>query len=486
MRYRKFNLQALLDTSVKAACNEEISCVKLLKCVEGQFNKAFLLTMSNGLEVVARLPNPNAGPAFYTVASEVATRHFLRDKLGIPIPRVYGWSAEACNPVGAEYIIEEKATGQPLGNVWANLTLAAQLDVVNQVVDMEKKIASVSFPKHGCIYYETDLKLKSLDYEALCSRHGFSESVTGQKDQLPVFVIRPSANPNFWGRERAAMNLDRGPWGNVADYAAALGKNEIEWATSYARQRINFYRSMETPETPNDYITLIKGFLGLSPFLAASSNIEQPNRISHPDLHLDNVFIDPGTNRITCIIDWQQTSVCPISLQRSCPQMLELSLTPHSDQRSHERKLLDHYYSAVKKTDPLRWKVLTDPLLTVKTNLFSLVPGCWHQEDLFSLHNALITVVAHWSDIGYSETPCPVHFNEEELIRHQDEMSLVEGISAVMHELQDTGLIPLGSMVCREYYERAMELNNRFKGEFINLAENERQRELHAKVWPYQ
>ena len=80
--------------------------VKLLKCVEGQFNKAFLLTMSNGCEVIARLPNPNAGPSFFTTASEVATRHFvckgncfylgelinkkkLRDQLGIPIPRIY-------------------------------------------------------------------------------------------------------------------------------------------------------------------------------------------------------------------------------------------------------------------------------------------------------------------------------------------------------------------------------------------------------------
>lgn len=131
--------------------------------------------------------------------------------MGIPIPRIYDWSAEAYNPVGAEYILEEKATGQPLGNVWANLTLAAQLDVVNQVVNMEKKIASISFPKHGCIFYETDLKSRSLDYEALDSQHGSSESATCQNDQLPAFVIGPSANPSFWEREKAAMDLDRGP-----------------------------------------------------------------------------------------------------------------------------------------------------------------------------------------------------------------------------------------------------------------------------------
>ena len=37
-------------------------------------NKAFILTMDNGVEVLAKLPNPSAGPAFYTT---VATRTFV-------------------------------------------------------------------------------------------------------------------------------------------------------------------------------------------------------------------------------------------------------------------------------------------------------------------------------------------------------------------------------------------------------------------------
>ena len=47
---------------------------KVLKLIEGLHNKAFIFTMDNGMEVVAKLPNPNAGPARYTTASEVATR----------------------------------------------------------------------------------------------------------------------------------------------------------------------------------------------------------------------------------------------------------------------------------------------------------------------------------------------------------------------------------------------------------------------------
>jgi hypothetical protein len=99
MRYRKFNLKGLLDEAVRSVGNGARSCmiiilrhasvlwanplslsdlgVKVLKCVEGQFNKVFILTMDNDAELVVKIPNPNAGPAFYTTASEVATRHFV-------------------------------------------------------------------------------------------------------------------------------------------------------------------------------------------------------------------------------------------------------------------------------------------------------------------------------------------------------------------------------------------------------------------------
>lgn len=33
--------------------------------------------MDNGSEVFAKLPNSTAGPAYYTTASEVATREFV-------------------------------------------------------------------------------------------------------------------------------------------------------------------------------------------------------------------------------------------------------------------------------------------------------------------------------------------------------------------------------------------------------------------------
>jgi hypothetical protein len=41
--------------------------------------------MDNGLEVLAKLPNPIARPAYFTTASEVATREFV--STSIPKPK---------------------------------------------------------------------------------------------------------------------------------------------------------------------------------------------------------------------------------------------------------------------------------------------------------------------------------------------------------------------------------------------------------------
>jgi hypothetical protein len=48
-------------------------CVNVEKFADGQYNKAFLLTMDDRQQVVAKVPNPNAGLPHFTTASEVAT-----------------------------------------------------------------------------------------------------------------------------------------------------------------------------------------------------------------------------------------------------------------------------------------------------------------------------------------------------------------------------------------------------------------------------
>lgn len=60
------------------------------KITEGGFNKIYFLGADDGSEVFARISTPIAGPAHYTTASEVATMNFLRNVLGLPVPKNLG------------------------------------------------------------------------------------------------------------------------------------------------------------------------------------------------------------------------------------------------------------------------------------------------------------------------------------------------------------------------------------------------------------
>lgn len=74
-RYRAFNVAGLQGLAARAVGSG--GCVSITKLAEGGFNKVFRLVMDDGKSVLARIPNPNAGPSFYTTASEVATMEFV-------------------------------------------------------------------------------------------------------------------------------------------------------------------------------------------------------------------------------------------------------------------------------------------------------------------------------------------------------------------------------------------------------------------------
>ena len=55
------------------------------KLPEGNFNKAFLVSMQDGAEVVVKIPNPNTGQSHYTTASEAATMSYVRNNLQLVV-----------------------------------------------------------------------------------------------------------------------------------------------------------------------------------------------------------------------------------------------------------------------------------------------------------------------------------------------------------------------------------------------------------------
>lgn len=70
-----FNMNELAKTAALSMGAER--CIDVEKCPDGLYNKAFIFTFENGLQIIGKVPNPVAGLPHFTTASEVATLDFV-------------------------------------------------------------------------------------------------------------------------------------------------------------------------------------------------------------------------------------------------------------------------------------------------------------------------------------------------------------------------------------------------------------------------
>ncbi|KAJ5941369.1 phosphotransferase enzyme family protein [Penicillium verrucosum] len=473
-RYLKFNLQQLIRVAIDS-CDGAHYCTRVTKCAEGLYNKAFILEMNNGSEVFAKLPNPNAGPAHFTVASEVATRELLRHVFDVPVPRILSWSCNSANNlVGAEYIIEERAPGVRLGSVWNQWPRDLKLQLITQVVDLENKLTSITFDEHGCIYFKKDLR-------SLVGKAEDIHSHSVDDDALKDFCIGPLTTNELWNGTRRNMKLDRGPWKHPCEYTRAMGLNEMAWIKSHARPRMNYYRSNQNREPPADGVTLLEKYVDVSPYLIPDPNdkTSASNVLWHPDLHLDNVFVDPNTCQITRVVDWQSACVAPLFYQSTVPRLCRhprpvregwaIPERPEDFENlsQDEQKKIDddlesetihkYYEAQVYKRAPLHWAVLQQPTIPIIRKPVWLVSGVWENP--------------------FSDEEINLHFKEEENIK---------GVGQMLLLFREQAILPVDGMVEAEDYDVARENCRKFKDIFIGLAKDENEGELFRNLWPYQ
>lgn len=152
--------------------------------------------MRDEFQMVARIPYSSTKPKYFAVASEVATMDFLRSS-GLPIPEIYGYSPVADNAAETEYMFMEFVQGSQLGDIWSDLEEKDITSISRQVVELESKMMSITFPAGGSLYYRKDL-----------------EKVSGNPG-IPLeddrFCVGPDTKLYMWFGRRSHLNVDRGP-----------------------------------------------------------------------------------------------------------------------------------------------------------------------------------------------------------------------------------------------------------------------------------
>lgn len=190
-----FNVEELKKAAATAANTPIEDVESIRKFSEGGFNRIFEISMRTGSSILARLPYPSTLPRRLATASEVATLAFVRAH-GIPAPRVLGYSV-GDNPVGSEYILMEKLPGRPIGDTWFDLSENERLKVLFEIVNLETKIFAIGLPASGSIYYASDLSPETPQVPLPESGDGL--------------CIGPYVALRWWFKERADLDIDRGP-----------------------------------------------------------------------------------------------------------------------------------------------------------------------------------------------------------------------------------------------------------------------------------
>ncbi|EAS37376.3 phosphotransferase enzyme family protein [Coccidioides immitis RS] len=463
-RYVKFDMSRLLELAVSLIGSKY--CVEVVKISEGQYNKVFLLTMNDGREVIVKLPNPNAGRPCFTTASEVATMDFLRNILHLPVPKVYAWSSKASeNPVGAEYIIMEKQAGVMLSDVWESMKGKQKAHIVLQVVDFEKTLTSTKFTKVGALYYKDDLPAM------LDTSSPLYVDKDGKEVHSAKFGIGPTNHRSFFDFGRGKLDIDHGPWSTPAEFMIAIAHREILCARARLRYPLMpeglFYGPRQYQPSSSKKLSALHNYLKVAPYVLPDNRAALTPVLWHGDLHLQNIFVDPGEpTRILGIVDWQCVSICPLFMQVTRPGFLDYngpapeglrqihlpgnfdSMTSdeqrnakalHQAQTLHNlylarsRQVNEEAFQAMQGQDTLRHQV-------------SVIPGLTLMDYEPCLSSLLRDVEKRWPEIvgigtdGLPLVPCPLQFSAAEIQEQErDEELWAQGVGLMNDFISDTG-----------------------------------------------
>ncbi|KAL3442050.1 hypothetical protein BJX65DRAFT_299325 [Aspergillus insuetus] len=287
-------------------------------------------------------------------------------------------------------------------------------------------VVSISFDKHGCIYFKEDLR-------AIVGEAQDINTPTLGSDALERFSIGPLTTTTLWTRSRQNLRLDRGP------------------------------------------CKLLEKYIQLAPYLT-------PQPSDNPS----NIVVDPDTHKITSILDWQSARVAPLWYQSGVPALCRHpgpvregwavprrpadfgSLAPDKQKRvddAIESETLHKYYEAqVYSRAPRLWAVLQ------------------RHREISTL--SLMDITALWSEF-FPEVPSPIEFTSDEIQRHSKEEANNKAVGSMLLMFRHTHVLPEDRMVKLQDYALTTNRNRSPRRALINLAKDEEKRELFSNLWPH-
>ncbi|KIJ31301.1 hypothetical protein M422DRAFT_267113 [Sphaerobolus stellatus SS14] len=451
-RYLKFNVDALVAEAIR--CTEASSCIGFQKLpYEGLRHRSFEIELDTGIKVIAKLPLKLRVPAHLSTASEVATMHFARNFLGMPVPKVLSYCSRAeTTEVGAEYIITEKPEGTPLASRWHTAPEKSTLNFLEDLVGYEKVMAETNFPAMGSLYFERDL------FDGTPFVPFRAEYDSGAVEE---YAIGPTVDIRFWRNGRSSLDINRGPWENLALYTRDIIDCEVAWLSRYAKPyppESPLYIS-EKDNSPATHISVLEKFREVSNYVGPLAGSPSFN-LTYPCYPTDGFIEDPHSilvsedddMKITAFFDWQSAQIHPL-FQNNILGLLDCSENKYvtvpddndgetpadppslpvdfeslgaaeqeqSKQELRKMKQQEAYTSLTEKENPVMHECREDPSHVLLNGPLQTLSLSW-ELGTAPLSECLLRIHDLWPKIATAlgtDDPCPVTFTEPEQEAHE-------------------------------------------------------------------
>lgn len=500
-----FNVSELKKAVVKCLNQPESEVREILKLAEGGFNRVFQLTMKDGTEVLARLPYPSTKPKRFAIASEVATLELVRSH-GIPVPKVLHYSADAENPVGAEFIIMEKLPGRPLGDQWFSLSEDQRLKVISEVVRIEVNLSKIDLPAYGSIYYKHDLPAN------------MSHTMIASASNGKGLCVGPDVSLRWWYKGRESLDVQRGPHSSPLQLLSRVAEKELAWMKAFGRPCLPFeraYRECMNYErsSPEEHADSLKKYLKIASYLVPQEARFHKPVLRHPDLQPNNIFFSENLD-IVGIIDWQHCSVLPQFLAAGIPkyfqnyhdeeslQFIPPQLPPNLAEMDNEeqaevlerfrrRHLHFFYLGFTQRFHPAHFEALNRRTDLLTRKLVNHAGEPWEGNNI-PLKSDLIHITQVWRELmednGHDEETlpsCPISFTEADVQKTIGILGQQEDIDTQLGDIRDAIGISIDGWTHNEEYGSAVERARLIKKQGLESLDTEEEKKMTLMHWPF-
>ncbi|ESZ92168.1 hypothetical protein SBOR_7463 [Sclerotinia borealis F-4128] len=380
---------------------------------EGGFNKVLIFLMNNGKRIVARLPTRVAGPSILTTNSEVATIAYVKAYTTVPVPHILAWSDDSKNPIGSEYIIMKHVEGVQLQERWSTMSGSQYTKCVQSICMTMKQLAALEFPAYGSIHFENA---------------SFDSTL-----KIPFgkgFCIGPHCSTTYWGCNtsdtgRGGITAPTGPWKDLAAYSLGLianGHSKLPSSDIHI-SRPSYFSTIKEHQSLLDSAQNILQNLTTQPQIKHAS----APTLLHADLHARNIFVsDEDPTLITCLIDWQSSSIEPAFIYAS--EVPDFATSPdfHDKPSLSEKDLkMEKVASYCNQAYEICMKAFIPKLRVARSVNQSLIRPFQYsntswRDSATAVRQEFLDLAENWNDLSL-DGECPYKPSDNELEIHKKE-----------------------------------------------------------------